>query len=191
MTIAEQKAEIRRKLRSMRREQDRNVAAEASDLICKRVMALEEYRNSSVILAYMAARGEVDVEAIVRDAVLSGKKAAFPLCTENGGLRLLIPESSDSFSVGAYGILEPNPEKSMEISPDELDLIIVPAVAYTECCARLGQGGGYYDRLLAKTDACSVGVGFDFQLLPSLPIEPHDRTLDYVVLPSGVFKRAE
>ena len=55
MTIAEQKAEIRKKLRSMRREQDRNAAAEASDLICKRVMALDEYKNAGVILAYMAA----------------------------------------------------------------------------------------------------------------------------------------
>lgn len=191
MTIAEQKAEIRKKLRSMRREQDRYAAAEASDLICKRVMALDEYKNAGVILAYMAARGEVDVGELVRDAVSSGKKATFPLCIENGGLKLLIPESLDSFTVGAYGILEPDPDKSTEISPKELDLIIVPAVAYTECCARLGQGGGYYDRLLAKTDACSVGVGFDFQLLPSLPTESHDRPLDYVVLPSNVFKRTE
>lgn len=61
MTIAEQKAEIRKKLRSMRREQDRYAAAEASDLICKRVMELDEYKNAGVILAYMAARGEVDV----------------------------------------------------------------------------------------------------------------------------------
>ena len=134
---------------------------------------------------------EQDVGELVRVAVSSGKKAAFPLCIENGGLKLLIPESLDSFTVGAYGILEPDPDKSTEISPKELDLIIVPAVAYTECCARLGQGGGYYDRLLAKTDACSVGVGFDFQLLPSLPTESHDRPLDYVVLPSNVFKHAE
>lgn len=188
---AERKAEIRKKIRRMRREQDVTAAAEASALICKRVKALEEYKNAGVMLAYMAARGEVDVAEIVRDAVSSGKKAAFPLCVDNGGLRLLIPESPDSFVKGAYGILEPDLEKSNEIYPEELDLIIVPAVAYTECCSRLGQGGGYYDRLLTKTNACSIGVGFDFQLLPFIPTEVHDKPLDYVVLPSCVFKRAK
>lgn len=83
---------------------------------------------------------------------LRAKRIAFPLCIENGGLRLFVPNNgADSFVSGSYGILEPKPEDSTEVFAEDIDLIIVPAVAFTKECGRLGQGGGYYDRLLKKT----------------------------------------
>lgn len=188
-SVAELKSKLRKILRKQRREQDAKLAHSASIEICDRVIGIPEYESSDVILAYMCAKGEVDVSKIVDDAISRGKRVAFPLCIANGGLRLLIPKTTESFTVGAYGIMEPAIDDSIEIEPSELDLIIVPAVAYTRECLRLGQGGGYYDRLLEKAAAFTVGVGYDFQLLESLPVEPHDIPLDCVALPSRLIRK--
>ncbi len=188
-TMAELKNELRRALRKQRREQDELAARAGSAAVCERVIALPEYPGAELILAYMAAKGEVDVSYIVDDAMKRQKKIACPLCAENGGLRLMVPNTTDSFKLGAYGIMEPDIDDSVEVDASELDLIIVPAVAYMRDCSRLGQGGGYYDRLLVKTSAFTVGVGYDFQLIDWLPVEPHDRPLNCVALPSELIRR--
>ena len=129
--------------------------------------------------------GELDPMPLIECAKAAGKRIAFPLCIENGGLRLFVPNNgADSFVSGSYGILEPKPEDSTEVFAEDIDLIIVPAVAFTK-----EQGGGYYDRLLKKTGAFTVGVGYDFQLCESLPVEEHDMPLDCVALPGALFKK--
>lgn len=78
---------------------------------------------------------------LIECAKAAGKRIAFPLCIENGGLRLFVPNNgADSFASGSYGILEPKPEDSTEVFAEDIDLIIVPAVAFTKECGRLGQG---------------------------------------------------
>lgn len=137
-----------------------------------------------------AGKNELDPMPLIECAKAAGKRIAFPLCIENGGLRLFVPNNgADSFVSGSYGILEPKPEDSTEVFAEDIDLIIVPAVAFTKECGRLGQGGGYYDRLLKKTGAFTVGVGYDFQLCESLPVEEHDMPLDCVALPGALFKK--
>lgn len=187
--LAERKAELRKELRKRRRELSEDEIRSASIKVAEKVKALEKYKKAEMILAYNAAMGELDVSYIIENAIASGKKVAFPLCISDGELKLLIPETPHSFNVGAYGILEPDEGRSHEVLADELDFIIVPAVGFTSDCARLGQGGGYYDRLLSKTFAYTVGVGYDFQLLPELPVELHDRRLDCVILPSKQYIR--
>ncbi|MFI3269579.1 MAG: 5-formyltetrahydrofolate cyclo-ligase, partial [Rikenellaceae bacterium] len=90
----------------------------------------------------------------------------------NGGLR-----------VGRFGILEPS--GSTPVAASQIDVMIVPGVAFTRDGRRLGRGRGYYDRYLARPDfrATTMGVGFSHQLLRELPTEPHDRTLDRIVIP--------
>ena len=186
---AEEKALIRKRIRGIRRSLSAEQITEASAAVAKKVTALTAFADSKLMLSYMPAKNELDVTLINRVALAAGKRIAFPLCIENGGLRLLVPESADAFTVGSYGILEPDPDRSYEVTAEELDLIIVPGVAFSDDLRRLGQGGGYYDRLLAKTNAFTIGVGYDFQLLDSLPAEPHDLPLDMIVLPSLIFGR--
>ncbi len=182
-----EKSSLRSSLRKKRRELPREERSAAAEKVAKRVIALEQYESSHCILAYMAAKGELDVSPIVENARANGKKIAFPLCIENRGLRLLVPHSPDSFVFGAYGIKEPDERDSDEISVAELDFIIVPGVGFDDECRRLGQGGGYYDCLLGKSSAFACGVGYDFQLCDKLPTEPHDRSIDCVVFPCGVY----
>lgn len=110
------------------------------------------------------------------------------------GFRLVLPrvEGDDMefydydngvLRVGRFGILEPS--GSTPVAAAEIDVMIVPGVAFTRDGRRLGRGRGYYDRYLARPDfrATTIGVGFSHQLLRELPTEPHDRTLDRVVIP--------
>ncbi len=188
LEIAERKAALRKELRAKRRSLNADEVREASVAVAEKIAELSEFKAAELILSYMPAKNELDVSYVNKAALEAGKRLAFPLCVENGGLKLLVPEDETAFTVGAYGILEPDVSRSAEVTGDMLDLIIVPAVAFTRDLKRLGQGGGYYDRLLEKTDAVTVGVGYDFQLLDELPCEPHDRSLDFAVTPSIVIK---
>lgn len=183
--IAEKKSALRKELRSKRRALSEAEVKNASTEVCKKLVELDEFKRAKLILAYMAAKNELDVSYAVRAAIAEGKRVAFPLCIENGGLRLLVPMDENAFTVGSYGILEPDASRSGEVLPQELELMIVPAVAYTRSLQRLGQGGGYYDRLLQKTNCFTVGVGYDFQLVSEIPVEKHDAPLDCVLLPSN------
>lgn len=186
--IAQFKLEGRMLMRAKRMSLSRKEAAIAADKVADAVISLKEYQEARVLLAYIAVQGELDVSKIVNDAKNNGKKVAFPLCAENGRLRLLIPNKETAFKKGAYGIPEPDASDSHEINSRELDLIIAPGLAFDMSGNRLGQGGGYYDRLLADTDAYAIGVGYDFQLVEELWVEAHDRKLDCIVTQSQLLR---
>ena len=182
--IAETKAALRKELRSKRRALEAAEVASTSKEVCEKLVEINAFSEAGLILAYMASKNELDVSFAVDRAIELGKRIAFPLCMDNGGLKLLVPNDKSAFTVGSYGILEPDPARSAEVQPEELELIIAPAVAFDRECRRLGQGGGYYDRLFKKAHCFTVGVGYDFQLIDELPVEKHDIALDAVLLPS-------
>jgi 5-formyltetrahydrofolate cyclo-ligase len=97
-------------------------------------------------------------------------------------LSLKIADFND-LSPGHYGILEPEFERCKVISPNDIDAIIIPGLAFDECKRRLGYGGGYYDRFITgvRNDCTRVAVCFDFQVLEYIPTESHDQRMDILV----------
>ena len=91
---------------------------------------------------------------------------------------------------GTYDIPEPSPDNYQEVTPNLLDLIITPAVAFDTDKYRIGYGAGYYDRFFAslKKDIIKIGVGFDEQLVQEVPREPHDIRLNYVLTDKRLLK---
>lgn len=83
---------------------------------------------------------------------------------------------------GSFNILEPTNDEV--INPSILDLVIVPGVAFDREGNRCGRGKGYYDRFLNQTDAVTIAVCFDCQLVDHLPTEPHDIPAQYIVTSS-------
>ena len=135
------KAGIRKQMRAMRRALDAEAVREASFAVAEKVRALPEFNSAGLLMAYMPAKNELDPMPLIECAKAAGKRIAFPLCIENGGLRLFVPNNgADSFVSGSYGILEPKPEDSTEVFAEDIDLIIVPAVAFTKECGS-GTGG--------------------------------------------------
>lgn len=98
------------------------------------------------------------------------------------------PYDDSDLELGPYGHLQP----AAEAEPVRPAIVIVPLLAFTAAGARLGQGGGHYDRWLADhPDVTAVGIGWDSQLVDELPLEPHDRLLRAVVTPTRLYERED
>lgn len=110
----------------------------------------------------------------------------FYLPRVNGVNLEILPYESTRLELGSFHIEEPTGDDVVD--PDEIELIIVPAVAYDRRGNRLGRGKGFYDRLLQSTKATKIGVGYDFQLLDELPTEKHDVPMDFVITQSTVIR---
>lgn len=107
------------------------------------------------------------------------KLKKFYLPRVNGVNLEILPYNESRLELGAFHIEEP--QGSEVIDPEEIELVVVPAVAYDKRGNRLGRGKGFYDRLLQTTRATKIGVGYEFQLLDELPAEPHDVPMDVII----------
>lgn len=156
--------------------------------ICAHLQADPEFRQAKTVLAYFSIRQEVDLSSLWTIAKIWG----FSRCVE----RSLIwhqwsPTAPLPLQTGAYGIPEPHPD-CPQLTPDTVDLILLPCVACDRQGYRLGYGGGFYDRVLAASEWASkptIGVVFDFAYLPQLPTDPWDQPLQAVCTETGLYRR--
>lgn len=180
---ATQRKHIKKQLSSIS-EAERQKASLSASL---KLMELEAFFSAKTILAYCAMTTECDPSYAVSAARVSGKRIAFPLCMTKTEFLPCIPNNPDAFITGMYGITSPDITRSQIISFDEIDLVIVPGMAFDSNCHRLGRGAGYYDRFLKHTSAYKVGFAFDQQLLPEVSFDSMDVAMDCVITPSEVF----
>ena len=136
-------------------------------------------------MAYIAARGELSLSPVIEDLLASGRQLALPRCEDAGIMTARLVSHPDQLQRGAYGLMEPD-QTCKVIPPEEIDLILVPGVAFDRAGNRLGQGGGYYDRYLPQTHALRVGICHDFALLDHLSAQIHDALMDMIITPEGV-----
>lgn len=187
------KAALREQARKARVAQPDKDAVSAA--VLARAVELPEYAAAGVIMYYVDAGSEVRTRQALPDAIASGKTVVVPYClTETTTLALFRLESMDELIEGAYRILEPReglraaPGKSVQ--PGELDLVLVPGTAFDRRGGRMGQGKGYYDRLLAgvRPGVPLVALAFECQMLAEVPMAPHDRFMDIVVTEAGIYR---
>lgn len=165
---------------------------EVSQAICDRFAALPEYAAAGVVMFYVDVRTEVRTRNYLATALGHGKKIVVPYCVE-GELELFHLERMEELSVGAYKILEPRaelralPQKRVDVT--ELDLIMVPGVAFDRSGGRMGHGFGYYDKLLehARPTAPLVALAFECQLFPEIPTQAHDIFMDKIVTEAAIY----
>lgn len=176
-------------LRALVRERVRRLSPEArrdaSAAIVRRVIALPAWTEARSVLLFWPLPDEPDVAGLVAESGRTGKRLTLPAYdpASAGYQPRLVREPATELVSGRFGVREPSP--SCPAMPVEtLDLIVLPGVAFSPDGSRLGRGKGYYDRLLAVSRAVTCGVGFDEQLVPLVPVEPHDVKLHYVVTPS-------
>lgn len=165
---------------------------ELSRQIVARVMSLPEYQRSRTVLFYIDVRSEVRTRNDLAHALTSGKKIVVPYCVD-GELELFHLESNDELSIGMYKILEPRAElrdvAEKKVDVKEIDLIIVPGVAFDRRGGRTGHGKGYYDKLLehARPDTPLVALAFECQMFDEIPMQEHDVYMDKVVTENAVY----
>lgn len=190
-TMQERKKTIRDQAHANRNAQERK--DELSVEICAKFAALPEYVRAKTVMYYIDVRSEVRTRHALPAALAQGKKIVVPWCNDQGELELFHLENMDELAVGMYKILEPKPELRLlptkQVEPTQLDLIMVPGVAFDRTGARMGHGKGYYDKLLqhARRDAPLVALAFECQLFPEIPTAPHDIFMDMIITEKAIY----
>lgn len=188
--LALKKQSIREAAHANRRAQvDKDAVSQE---IVARFLALPEYMAARTVMFYIDVRDEVRTQHALPTALLSGKRIVVPFCVD-GELELFHLESMDELSTGKYKILEPRIElqgvPAKRLRPEDLDLIMVPGVAFDKQGGRTGHGKGYYDKLLqhARPDCPLVALAFECQIFPEIPVQSHDIYMDKVVTEKSVY----
>jgi 5-formyltetrahydrofolate cyclo-ligase len=173
-------------LRAVRRQQlERMDAGERrvrSERLLARLVAMAVWRDARQVLLFAPLAAEPDLDLLWSDGSLAGKACAYP---QVAGMRmhLLRVRSLADLQPTRWGLREPPVEGSAKIPLAEVDLLLVPGLAFDENGGRLGRGGGFYDRLLAGRGEKTfvLGVAFGFQMAAELPLAAHDVRMDAVV----------
>ena len=168
------KDELRRALRAA--SPGREARDRESLMLCAHITAWEPYRRARVVGGYMPLSWEANVVPVLQDALSRGKTLALPRCMAEGQLCFHRVESLDSLRRGAYGLLEPE-EDAPVVGAEEINLLLVPLEGISSLGARLGKGGGYYDRLLSSCPALTLGAALSWQWTEDIPREMWDRPL--------------
>jgi len=144
------------------------------------------FSSSRTLALYSPIQNEVKTEQLLLAAQASGQRVCFPRVYGERLLFVVIDTVRD-LDCGAFGVAEPASGTVIPVA--EIDLLVVPGVAFDRRGYRLGYGKGFYDReLVAKASTASaVGLCYDFQLCDRLPVEPHDQRLDFIVTETQIF----
>lgn len=156
-----------------------------SDRICEHLQSAPILAQSQTILAYFSFRQEPDLTPLFKEPCQWG----FPRCVGQS-LVWHCWQPGEPLATGAYGIREPD-SKALILSPEQVDLILIPAVAADFQGYRLGYGGGFYDRLLSDpqwSQKPTIGIVFEFARLPQLPVDTWDKPLNAICTDDGFFE---
>jgi len=175
-----EKREIRRKIKALRTMLSEAEKASAAEEVFARLEQTAAFLMADKILMYHSLPDELATHSFLRK--WCGRKHFF-LPRVNGVNLDILPYNETRLELGAFHIEEPTGEDCVD--PCEIELIVVPAVAYDKAGNRLGRGKGFYDRLLSSNKATKIGVGYDFQLVESIPVEEHDVPVDMVITQSS------
>lgn len=158
-------------------------AVARSLLIAHTLQNLPQFIEASSVMLYMTIPGEVDTQPIAQKCFELDKTVVVPKpCPDTKHMKPVIctPSQLSDFNP-KLGLR--SPAGSATLPPENIDIIIIPALAFDRKCNRLGRGGGFYDRFLKQKNlrALKIGVAFTEQILPSLPIDNYDTPVDLVV----------
>jgi 5-formyltetrahydrofolate cyclo-ligase len=180
------KQELRERIITLLRNQEEKKRLSKSLQIKDKLFKMQEFVRSQTILFYASFDGEVETADMIVEAQKLGKKITLPLLEK--GSRIITPVllegETSKLTKGPYGIKQPKKKHEHVVELDEIDMIIVPGIAFDKNRNRLGRGAGYYDRLLERVSSSTptVGIAFDFQIVDQIPhLEEHDRTVSHLI----------
>lgn len=183
MTKQELRAQIAQEVKALSSE----YCERADSAICSAVRETELYQNARTLFCYIGTDREIDTKALLSAALMDGKRLALPLCVGKGIMEAREIHSLDDLVSGKFGIPAPHAD-CVEIAPEAFDLVIVPCSTGNARGQRLGYGGGFYDRYLAKTNCPRMLLCREQLVKAEIPVEEHDLIMDYLATENGVVK---
>ncbi len=162
--------------------------------ITAQLLNLDAYRNARCVLAYMSFGSEVDTTAIVNNALASGKQLCLPR-VDRATRRLAlhrIENIAHDLQSGVWGIREPR-AGCPPADIDCIDFVLLPGVAFTPRCERLGYGGGFYDRLIPRFARRPplVAAAFALQIREEIPLDANDQRVDVVITECASYRKSD
>ena len=178
-----EKQEIRKRILKLRNAMTPEEITEKSGLIIRRLTELREFREASTLMVFLSFGSEVLTDDLLRWGWEAGKRMVIPLCRpEDRRLTTCLLCGFAELEAGHYGIREPKAEIVRTVPREEIDAVLVPAVAFDRRGYRVGYGGGYYDRFLPEVPrAARIGVAFSRQIVAEIPADSHDVPADRIV----------
>lgn len=167
--------------------------ASFSTSITARVLALPSYQAARCVMAYWSIGSEFETAGLVADARAEGKTLVLPRAPRGGRMLELyaVRDPEHELVPGVFGIREPRAELCRSVLPEEIDFVLVPGVAFTARCERLGYGKGFYDRLISAFPARPplVAAAFALQIVSAMPVSPTDQSVDLVITEDATYTR--
>lgn len=187
MDLRTAKAQLRAEMKALRAELSPAAHEQQATQAASVLLSLPQWSVARVVCLYASFKHELGTHRLLQTALGEGKVLILPRARPDGTLSLHEVSDLRSLTSSHLGILEPTPDAPRR-DVTEVDLFLVPGLAFADDGHRLGYGAGFYDRLLnqAKPTAFAVGYGFDFQIAPEVPVESHDHCLHAIVTPAGV-----
>ena len=181
--MTEEKSRIRESMKTLRSSIDVNVYRRYCMSIMEQCKSIHEWLEARIVHIYVSSlNNEVDTLGLIITMLERGKLVVVPRCSlENQELHNIQLKSIDALKQSQFGLMEPDFDPDSIMQPDQFDLIIVPVIAFDRIGARIGFGGGYYDRLLSRCSCPKVGFAYSFQEVERVPVEPHDQRL-YIII---------
>ena len=161
----------------------RQMSAAIANSICD----MPAFQDSRTVMLYMALPQEVQTAAILAEGRRQGKRMAVPVVKPYGLVAAELPAGELQFQPGPFGIPEPAVGTAI-LSPEDINCVLVPGIAFDRRGARLGFGKGYYDRFLCRLPATAhvCGLAFSLQVVDHVPDMPHDVRMQSLATEQGV-----
>ena len=182
-----EKAELRKHLMEREAGLAESYIAESNAGIITNLFSLPEFQRAETVLFFYSIWSEPDTHEMIRRAFELGKTVALPKTHSKGVMTARKIGGFEELTPSRFGIPEPA-ESAAVITPDELDFIVVPAVAFDRTGYRLGHGGGYYDIYLSSTSAFTCGAAREKMLVPRVPREKHDIRVSCIVTENEILR---
>ncbi len=178
------KTDQRHQLLAVRRALLPEFIKEASDIICKSLFSMDEYRTCEDIYLYADMRSEVMTSAAIEHSFKCNKNVYLPI-TDGDNMDFYSYGPGDVLTKGDFGVMVPG-NGTLKL-PDR-GLMVVPGVGFDKSGYRIGYGKGYYDRYLSKyTNLCKMGFAYECQVIDAIEIDEHDQRLDYLITEKCIY----
>lgn len=172
------KRQLRDSVRNRKKAMSAEEISRRSRQLCNLVRNTEAYRQADTIYGYLPFNQEVDLHALLQEALDEGKQVALPKCYGKE-MRFILVQDLSRIQHSPFGV--PEPVADSPVATDKTGLVIVPGLVFDRRGYRVGYGGGYYDRFLClEPDHPTIGLCYDFQLMDRLEPDPYDIAVDTV-----------
>lgn len=179
------KKQLRKEVLERRKAISYEIIQDNSSKIHNKLKALDQYQGAQCIMLYLSFKNEVRTQEIITELFSKGRRVFIPV-TVHKTKELIVSELLDlenDLEVGNFGVLEPKKEALRPVSPEIIDLVLVPGVAFDQRGYRIGYGAGYYDRFLPKLKkgTPTMALAHEVQMIEHVPNEDFDISVQYIL----------